>query len=555
MSHSMVRHGALGVSVAIISAALLACASSARANWSGEPVSHNSAFVTSDANLVWDYDLAGWLNTYVPDYEYMPVTLGQSFSGGFIDDLQGTGRSVATSSDWYLPAHYSLTPVDRGTRWLRFWDDSAASAPSPTLDQAYNYATAQSPFSYIDQPQYYSDTGVGNTFKLGQASGENYAILFTGPAANAFQEAMFRAELEFTYSTLVNTYGYAPENIQVLYQPRTGTAPSFVDAPASKASLQSAIQGLGSQMNTTDSLFVWVDSHGVDRFSNSFVPDPNTPNSSEIRWGGHLRLQLVDVNFAQGGGMTKQVSTYAKASTCDGAMETDSSGQSLAMQWTRGGTPVINSGTSSFAYQSNPACGCFAVAMADSNTFAVQGDGLFAVFQDASVYALAVAGTNRSGPVGARAEVNEQLNYTDWIAGSALVLNIDLDLGGKMMLGRDINNKIRWVGHADVAGLEDLWDLQIIGADTLTIDFWSNAALNLDDAAIEQSIWDLMVIDGAMAWAKETISIEFIMIMNQVNFTITTSLVADAAAECVPEPSCVALLAVGGLLTLRRRNC
>jgi len=108
-------------------------------------------------------------------------------------------------------------------------------------------------------------------------SDHKFALLFSG--GKSLKDAKFRYwnDLEFMYLTLRSQYGFADNNMAVVYMDgseETPASPMQVGYSASPLGLDSAIAYLKSRMTTGDTLFVFVTNHG-----GGFDPTYATPLS------------------------------------------------------------------------------------------------------------------------------------------------------------------------------------------------------------------------------------------------------------------------------------
>ncbi len=98
---------------------------------------------------------------------------------------------------------------------------------------------------------------------------DRYAVLFSGGGDNRNNHARYWNHLKFMYTTLVNTYGYDPENITVLYA--NGTAEDAdvpVDASGTEPELRAAFDDLREVLTRFDFLFVYTTNHGGGFYAN-----------------------------------------------------------------------------------------------------------------------------------------------------------------------------------------------------------------------------------------------------------------------------------------------
>ncbi len=90
-----------------------------------------------------------------------------------------------------------------------------------------------------------------------------YALLYSGGCNSVSNYGRYWNDLKFMYKTLVNKYGYDPNNIKVVYadgKQEDNNMP--VDHPATSAGLNNAFTDLQSDVDATDKFFVFTTNHG-----------------------------------------------------------------------------------------------------------------------------------------------------------------------------------------------------------------------------------------------------------------------------------------------------
>lgn len=90
-----------------------------------------------------------------------------------------------------------------------------------------------------------------------------FALLYSGGISAGSNYQRYWNDLKFMYLTLVNKYGYKPENIQVVYaagNPEDSKMP--VDYAATNNGLNNAFSDLQSRVGNGDKLFVFTTNHG-----------------------------------------------------------------------------------------------------------------------------------------------------------------------------------------------------------------------------------------------------------------------------------------------------
>jgi hypothetical protein len=98
---------------------------------------------------------------------------------------------------------------------------------------------------------------------------DRYAVLFSGGGDVANNHARYWNHLKFMYSTLVNTYGYDPENITVLYADGTAVDTDVpVDGSGTEPELRAAFDDLREVLTPRDFLFVYTTNHGGGFYAN-----------------------------------------------------------------------------------------------------------------------------------------------------------------------------------------------------------------------------------------------------------------------------------------------
>ena len=533
----------------------------ALAVWTDEPDYHHSAICGYDRDLIWDNELAAWYDAYVPDDAIQSFLFGQSFSGGFINDLAtGPQRVIATSSDWNLPAYsghempgngFVIDPPEpytpRGaTHFNTFWDEAVHRyhvTANDTYLEAYNYAKICCPSFSMNLPQYYSANSTLDGLKLDSAAGDKYAILYVGLVKSNAKLALELAEIDFIRNTLIDNYGYNSDNITVLFN--EGTGASYIDGAASKANLYAAVSNRGIAMDSTDSLFLWVSDQGADCSRPSEASTSVHP--PEVIGQKILNFNIVKAAFDTGGGFTEDVELKTFTQSCNGEQDSKQVNDNVFL-WRKGYTYVVCSKSIS----SHSECaGCTADAMAlQDNEYKPITNG-WEVSEYANVFAaVVVEGEGPAGNCIAHAELCKTLAATNWIAGNIFWLNLQLDVSGKLVApgGPGGQAFLQWYGGLDVVGLENLWELEIaIEDDLLVVDFSSEDVLGLDDAAIETMIYDAFEQDGNLWWQADLIDLGNIPItICESNWELNSVLIAHAQASC-PEPSTLCLLAIGAL--------
>ncbi len=98
---------------------------------------------------------------------------------------------------------------------------------------------------------------------------DRYAVLFSGGGDARNNHARYWNHLKFMYSTLVNTYGYDPENITVLYADGTAEDNDVpVDGSGTNPELRAAFDDLREVLSSRDFLFVYTTNHGGGFYAN-----------------------------------------------------------------------------------------------------------------------------------------------------------------------------------------------------------------------------------------------------------------------------------------------
>ncbi len=125
---------------------------------------------------IYDYELATLLNSF--NVKSMNIVMGQCFSGGFIDNLQGANRIISTActgsqSSWGNSALGYDYFVYNWTAAINEKTPSSVSVVADvnddgfvTMNEAFNYSYANS--YYLETPQFSSGT-YGSTFAFNEA--------------------------------------------------------------------------------------------------------------------------------------------------------------------------------------------------------------------------------------------------------------------------------------------------------------------------------------------------------------------------------------------------
>ncbi|UCG07357.1 MAG: hypothetical protein JSV83_01500 [Desulfobacterales bacterium] len=96
-----------------------------------------------------------------------------------------------------------------------------------------------------------------------QLQPDRYAILFSGGINNWSNHGRYWNDLKFMYKTLVNTYGYPPENIAVLYADGNAEDNEMpVHYSGTQADLETAFELLKGVTDNSDTVFLFTTNHG-----------------------------------------------------------------------------------------------------------------------------------------------------------------------------------------------------------------------------------------------------------------------------------------------------
>ena len=91
----------------------------------------------------------------------------------------------------------------------------------------------------------------------------SYAVLFSGGFNPTYNHLRYWNDLKFMYSTLINTYGYDPGNIAVLYADGKGRDKNIpVHYSATQTNLETVFKLLRRQTTEDDSIFLFTTNHG-----------------------------------------------------------------------------------------------------------------------------------------------------------------------------------------------------------------------------------------------------------------------------------------------------
>ncbi len=183
---------------------------------------------------------------------------------------------LAPAYNWAHPCEYHLYDAATGKRYQKV----QASLPPPMLNLVGEARTAfHAPVKMIDTQKRRAAWRKRIpliTNALSSAPGERYAILFAGRAENRHTN-----DLEFLYRTLIDDYGFAVGNIQVLNHDGTlnyngtpkpiGNWPGdnnntayrlVVNHPGTRAGFQAAFNAIAAQIRPEDFLFIHTNNHG-----------------------------------------------------------------------------------------------------------------------------------------------------------------------------------------------------------------------------------------------------------------------------------------------------
>lgn len=90
-----------------------------------------------------------------------------------------------------------------------------------------------------------------------------YAVLISGGVNSGMAYIRYWNDLKYMYSILRNTYGYAPQNIYVVYKDGIGEDNQIpVNYSATIANLQTVTTALSAKMTDKDTLFLFTNNHG-----------------------------------------------------------------------------------------------------------------------------------------------------------------------------------------------------------------------------------------------------------------------------------------------------
>jgi hypothetical protein len=102
---------------------------------------------------------------------------------------------------------------------------------------------------------------------------DRFAVLFSGGINANKNYVRYWNDLKFMYSTLVNTLGFLPENILVLYADGTGRDNDMpVDYSATETNLDTAFDAIRNASDSTDLIFFFTTNHGSGFYSAQSQP-------------------------------------------------------------------------------------------------------------------------------------------------------------------------------------------------------------------------------------------------------------------------------------------
>ncbi len=104
-----------------------------------------------------------------------------------------------------------------------------------------------------------------------------YAVLFSGGSKSASNHIRYWNDLKFMYSTLVNSFGYLPGNIAVLYANGKGSDNNIpVHYSATQSNLETVFNLLREHSTPDDSIFIFTTNHGGGFHKKGNIYCPNS---------------------------------------------------------------------------------------------------------------------------------------------------------------------------------------------------------------------------------------------------------------------------------------
>jgi len=251
---------------------------------------YHSSIIAQGLRRITDTDFANLVfDNFVLAQAAFPslnIHMGQCFGGGFIDELDhGTADLPGGMSNFTINSAAAWSRLSNGQETASkqrnlysnaWWVQVDASINNKQMLNAYTAALTfplfLAPERAKQMPQYFSRPDARDAAFLNSAPGTKIALLFVGDdrvnVAGMIRrgQSMYRDALRM-YGTLINLYGYAPNNVKVYYH--DGTAPPGapmglpIDGPATVANFESFFLAPPQVIKgEDDGIFIWISDHG-----------------------------------------------------------------------------------------------------------------------------------------------------------------------------------------------------------------------------------------------------------------------------------------------------
>lgn len=284
-----------------------------------EPNDKSSYIIDNAGGKINDYTLSSYFFTNPATrfnaYNHMIFTFEACHSSGFIGDLATTtgreadigmaaarrpGIVVNTACAWnecsYFDAGTAPGYADAYSHFPHDWQDQVANNGAADVQMLPAFrASSQATVARgnAQNPQYYADSALANTFSLRSLlPGVNdYAFLFAVKGSRANEGWEFFRDIERERSILINNYGWDDAHIIVMYgsgpggtlPDNTTAVPAWVDYAATNNDLIAGILSARGNVNALSKIHWFSSSHG----DSEMIP---TPGSMVILAGGLLAI-------------------------------------------------------------------------------------------------------------------------------------------------------------------------------------------------------------------------------------------------------------------------
>jgi len=188
-----------------------------------------------------------------------------------------------------------LSAEDYGGAKMRI--DATVKAVDPEVTSEQQVVLEISAAARLSRDIYYAPFIAHIDFEHLFTLENRYAVLFSGGINAAKNYVRYWNDLKFMYATLVETYGFDPDNITVLYANGTGRDLDMpVDDSATQAHLEDAFDNLKEVADSNDKIFVFITNHGGGFYEDETMPhwyggrndtsgDEGNEGISEAAWG------------------------------------------------------------------------------------------------------------------------------------------------------------------------------------------------------------------------------------------------------------------------------